>query len=57
MIMEIIELGGAPSAFLIPISLVLSLTINIIILLIPTIPAIKVPIPIIKTNIANTLLN
>ena len=56
-IIDCMELGRAPRAFLIPISLVLSLTIKIIILLIPTIPAIRVPNPIISTRIASTLLN
>ena len=45
------EAGVAPSAFRIPISLVRSFTRINIILLTPTIPAIKVPIPMIQTNI------
>ena len=39
------EFGNAPNAFLIPISLVRSLTIIIMMLLTPTTPAIIVPMP------------
>lgn len=44
------EKGVAPKALRMPNSLVLSFTVINIILLIPTIPAIKVPIPIIHTK-------
>ena len=44
------EFGVAPKAFRIPISLVLSLTVIIMILLIPTTPAIKVMMPMIQTK-------
>ena len=43
--MLITDFGDAPSAFLIPSSLVLSLTTKTIIFEIPIIPAIRVPIP------------
>ena len=50
-IIDTIDFGEAPKALRIPISLVRSFTIKIIILLIPTIPAIKVPKPITSTII------
>ena len=46
-IKSMIDQGVAPNAFLMPISLVLSLTDMSIMLLIPTIPAMIVPIPMI----------
>ena len=56
-IILIISMGSAPNAFLIPSSLVLSFTINTIMLDIPIIPAINVPIPTKVTIICNAFAN